>query len=147
MTTIAWDGKTLAGDRPGDYQGTRVRVRKVYKVRIKNGPITGEALIGGAGDGALIAHWRGWLLGEQEKPVWTREASFTGIIVDRRCRVWQVEWNLIPMRRIQKQYAIGSGRGEAMAAMVCGATARLAVGIAARLECNTGMGVDTVSFK
>lgn len=144
MTVIAWDGKVLAGDRLGDASGTKVTIRKVYRVKSKDGR---RYLIGAAGSSGLIAAWRRWIEGSGPEPRMTKDDEFAALMVDERLRVWKVEWNLAHIRYRDRIAAIGSGRGEALGAMAMGADARRAVQIASRFDTNCGKGVDVVRFQ
>jgi hypothetical protein len=144
MTTIAWDGAALAGDRLGDYGGTKVTIRKVFAVKNKRGE---RYLIGGAGGSGLLTAWRRWVEGLGPEPVINRDDDFAAIMVDERRRVWKVEWNLQHVRYRDRFMALGSGRGEAIGAMAMGATARQAILVASRHDIGTGRGVDVVKFR
>lgn len=143
MTCIAWDGKTLAGDRLMSYGGTKIRMRKVHRITDKDGK---RWLIGAAGDGPVVRHWIEWLRGKQERPTIPKDASFTALMIDSRHRAWQVEYSLVPYRVPAKAHAIGSGRGEALGAMAMGADAQQAVRIASKIDANCGLGVDCVAW-
>lgn len=146
MTCIAWDGTTLAGDRLADYGGTPLRVRKVHKLIDRDGK---DWLVGYCGNWNFSRAWIAWLTGARtEKPVLTTGDLFTALMIDRQRRVWQVESYLQPSRvgMIGGVHSIGSGRGEAIGAMVMGASARKAVEIAARYNTGVGLGVDVVRF-
>lgn len=56
MTTIAWDGKTLAGDKQVTTGGTATKTTKVFKVKTKKGYV----LVGYSGDladGQAFVEW------------------------------------------------------------------------------------------
>lgn len=143
VTTIAWDGKQLAGDRQGNYGGTRVLLRKVHLIKTKTG---GEYLVGAAGDSCLIAAWTRWVVGDGPEPSFKSGDEFTALMIDRSRRIWKVEWNLVHVRCLNRRMAIGSGRGEALGAMSMGASAPTAIRIASKWDASTGCGVDVVSF-
>lgn len=143
MTVIAWDGTTLAGDRLATYGGTKMRSRKVHLVTWKGK----EWLIGGAGSLSITTAWLAWLQGKGDQPKIGDDDQFTGILIDRRHRIWQVHANLVPFRVPGKRHAIGSGRGEALGAMAMGADAKKAVMIAQAIDDSCGLGVDAVRFE
>jgi hypothetical protein len=145
VTVIAWDGKTLAGDRLASYGGTKVRTRKVFRVTDRNGK---EWLIGAAGDKPLLEAWRAWFCGKtEERPAIAGSDEFTVLMIDRSHRVWQMQYTLTPWRIPAKFAAVGSARGEALGAMVMGADARRAVLVAQKIDATCGLGVDCVSFE
>lgn len=140
MTTIAWDGETLAADRQSTWGGTPVRTRKVFKVRH---PIHGTWLFGCSGaahDCDAFVRWARGLgaevaLGDmrilaihESGSVWTADGA--------------LKWSLMRVKR----WAIGSGGDYALGAMVAGCDAREAVQIAMELDVHTGIGVDCVRF-
>lgn len=141
MTTIAFDGTTLAGDRQCTAGGTPFPTRKIHRV-IR--PTTKEVLLYGfsglAGDGAEFV--RRFASGEA-LPQFT---DLEVLCIDGQGQAWQMDtpgmwWNKRP-----RVWAIGSGADYAMGAMYAGKTAREAVQIAMRLDVHTGFGVDTVRF-
>lgn len=143
VTCIAWDGRELAGDRLGDWNGTRVRLRKVWRVRDKEGR---PWLLGGSGEMDCMMQYLEWFQGKAVKPEFTKDDSLSVLLVNQRGQIMLVNRTLarVPLR--QKIAAVGSARGEALAAMACGKSAREAVRIASRLEVSVGMGVDVVRF-
>lgn len=142
VTCIAWDGKALAGDRQGDMGGTKLRVRKVRRV-VKDGK---PYLLGASGSLDNCTQWMDWFEGYAEKPTFDKDESFAGLLIGRR-EVWHVSKTLHPVRIYEKRIAVGSGRAEALGAMMCGKSAKEAVLIAAKLDTGVGCGVDVVRFK
>lgn len=144
MTCIAWDGRVLAADRQGEWNGTKVRVRKVWRVTDKAGR---RWLLGGAGNIDSVQQYRDWLRGREEKPKFPKEDAPSLLLIDSRKRAFLVSGvTLVPVRALQRQVAVGSGRAEALGAMAAGKGAADAVRIASRLEASCGMGVDVVRF-
>lgn len=143
MTTIAWDGKTLAADRMVLYGDAQPRAeRKIHNC--------GRYIYAGTGQYSatfLVMEWlAGGALPEHRPNLGTEDCS--GIAIDRQtCKVYQVEGQqpvLMPLSA--KRFAVGSGREFARAAMELGKTAAEAVRLASRLDSGSGFGVDTVSI-
>lgn len=140
MSTIAWDGKTLAGDRLGVRgEGLRFEVVKVFA--LSNG-----SLYGGVGkhDNVLQVLW--WLENGGEPPNLGSEASFSGLVVMPEKKVHLFDELLVPKPVLESFFAIGSGRDFAIAAMALGQTAAQAIELAMRYDIYTGIGVDVVSL-
>lgn len=146
MTTIAWDGHTLAGDRRVAYGDTPM-VTSFPKVRRVVAPNKRVALIGFSGSAAFASAFLAWLKGG-ERPSFRVDNSWTVMLIDDRKGVWvrsstSDAWELVG-RRVN--WAIGSGCDYALGAMHVGADAARAVRAAAGLDVNTGFGVDKVCF-
>ncbi|MGG5809810.1 hypothetical protein [Falsiroseomonas sp. CW058] len=139
MTTIAWDGTTLAGDRRGNAGGMAYALTKVR--RCADGRLLGFS--GDIGVGTLMLDWLdrgGARPAAQDSDRW---ATVLEIDTDGTCWChgrdgrWQVE---------QPFFAIGSGRDFALAAMSLGQDAARAVEVAARFDTGTGNGVDALAL-
>lgn len=146
MTTIAWDGKTLAGDRLCTGGGTKYERRKVTKYAQRAELI---AYAGRVDVGEEMVHWYLLHLPRREQfPAGQRDesTSVTFIVVDSSGDIIEYGITPYPIRHSKPRfYAIGSGREYAMAAMHCGKTAAEAVEIAAVYDLYTGGGVDVVT--
>lgn len=140
MTTIAWDGSTLAGDRRGNAGGMAYELGKL------RGTADGR-LLGFSGDigvGMLMLDWldRGGARPPQQDT--DRWATVLEITPDGACWChgrdsrWRIE---------QPFFAIGSGRDFALAAMALGRSAAEAVDLAARFDTGTGNGVDALALE
>lgn len=132
MTTIAFDGKTLAGDRLSSI--FRGDVQKVF--RLKDGSLFGAS--GAVQDACAVLRW---LDDGGEKP--KVDENFHAIHVSEG-RLVVYENALVPMRYSRSQFAVGSGRDFAMAAMHLGRTAREAIAVAMVFDLNTGGTIDEV---
>jgi hypothetical protein len=140
MTTIAWDGETLAADRQATNMASMYRTRKIFT--LLDGSLVG---IMGSADVCLLAIE--WLNGNGEKPVFSREDDHPYMIVIRPDRtIWRYERYLIPIAVLEPFFAGGSGRDYALAAMACGKSAVEAVELAAIYDEGTGLGIDTLSL-
>jgi len=130
MTTIAWDGKSLAADRQTSmFRGACTKV-----VRLACGHLFGSS--GDLRDGVSVQKW---LEGGGEKP--KVSDSFHAILIEFGT-LYVLEENLSRIKYDRPFFAVGSGRDFAMAAMLLGKTARDAVLIAHQLDVNTGADVD-----
>ena len=133
MSTICWDGKTLAADRMC-CASFKARTTKVW--RLANG-----ALFGGAGVMEHVLVARAWLEEGGDKP--ENLDDFCGILVESG-KSYRLEGRLIRERIVERYHAVGSGSPFAITAMHLGKTAREAVLIAARFDPRTGGGVDVL---
>jgi 20S proteasome alpha/beta subunit len=135
MTTIAWDGTTLAADRrisSGTITYSTTKIRR-----------TGDGrLIGATGDFGVCGQMLDWLESGGARPACQesdRWATALEVAPDGTCWMhnrdsrWRVEDPFV---------AVGSGRDYAMAVMALGHDATRAVEIAARFDPGTGNGVD-----
>ena len=139
MTTIAWDGKTVAADRLATRGGNlRSDVSKLH--------VSIEWVYGGAGqlDATLeIAHWLLTGASPDARPT-LEEGGAYGLAIrrsDGRC--FRVEGKRPVLCEVRETFtACGSGRDFAIAAMALGKNARDAVKLAAQFDIFTGGGVD-----
>lgn len=134
MTTVAFDGKTLAADSQA--QTTfKSRIRKLY--RLPDG-----ALFGAAGAVQEMLAVLAWLNGG-EKPA--DLVQFEALIVTRAgCDVLGMRLMREPV--LEPFYAVGSGCHYALAAMACGKSATDAVRIASRFDPSTGGRVESMQL-
>lgn len=149
MTTIAWDGKTLAADRCSWSAGARRRVRKVYKVRAPDGSVY---LVAFAGNGNFAMEVLRWMRGQAERPDpyrFVRPEQMDhqcALVIDEQRRVWQLGNELTYSAMNERIYAFGAGQDFAWGALEAGANAAQAVRIAIKRSDWAGLGVDTVRF-
>lgn len=149
MTTIAWDGTTLAGDCCSWSGPARRRVRKVYKVRAPDGR---RFLVGFAGDGMFARAVLAWMRFEEPKPAATDYVRTDdlnqqcALVIDEQRRVWQLGYALHYGQMFERIYAFGGGHEFAWGALEAGATAVQAVRIAIKRSDYAGLGVDSVRF-
>lgn len=133
MTTVCWDGRTLASDsqiqeddaiEPGG-------LRKIYKI--------GNVLAGFAGNVENGMEFILWLKAGADpanKPT-KFDRDFKALVIRPSGRAYGYEGRLVPCR-CGKITAIGTGRTAALAAMMAGASAEQAVRIAIQLDPNSG---------
>lgn len=135
MTTIAWDGKILAGDTLCNASFCR-EVTKIFK-------IDKDTLFGGSGFHEDCLRAVMWLRNpEGEKPELDPD-NFAGILVQKG-KAFRLESNLIEMPIKESAHAVGSGADCAMVAMYLGKSAIEAVKIAAIFDINTGSKVTSM---
>ena len=139
MTTIAWDGETLAADRRlAGWMDTG----KIF-------PLSDGRVLAGAGwmDEVLeVAAWLNAGGDERDKPnvqAEDAEDATDYLLLDGGKLYWLTAPYLRPIEVRDGMAAIGSGAKYALGAMEAGATAAEAVLVAARFDPGTGGGVDT----
>jgi hypothetical protein len=143
MTTIAWDGRTLAADKQLTASGVRYETTKAH--RLKDGSLFASCGSLENNAAALL-----WLNGDGEKPVFNSadsDDSFDGILVTPDGIAWLLNKKLHKVRIESPYFSTGSGRDFALLAMRLGKTAREAVEMAAELDIWTGMGVTELTLK
>lgn len=142
MTTIAFDGETLAADRK---MGDRYNVQKIFKVP--------GGYAAGCGDYDFIIEIVNWLAEGSDRdniPALPEkdndgDAKAEVIVISNLGKVTWLTWPFLrPVPISEKKVAYGSGGDIALGAMAAGATARQAVAIACRFDPNTGQGIDAV---
>lgn len=133
MTTLAFDGKTLATDSLITQDGVRVGLQsKITKVR--NGVL---AIAGSLEDGMAAAEW----LDNQDLPKPTLDA-FVGLLLLDDGAVVELNEKLTPMP-ITPPWAGGSGWQIALTAMTLGKTAPEAVAASIKLDIFSGGDINT----
>lgn len=147
MTTIAWDGVTLAADRCSWSGCVRRKTRKVFRIKAKDGAV---CLVAFCGSQAFAVAIMGWMAGKQEKP---NCADFglapddsCAVVIDSARRVWTLGNRLQYCRMNEQIFASGGGQEFAWGALEAGATAKRAVEIAIKRSDYAGFGVDCVGF-
>lgn len=132
MTTIAWDGETLAGDTQRSWgQFTEFVPTKLR--RLADGSI-----FGAAGTVTDIERAVRFIEGVDITPPKFTEDGFVAIQVRPDKSV--VYWNemLEPILLYRKNFAVGTGGPFAMGAMACGYPAEEAVAVAIELDGGSG---------
>jgi len=137
MTTIAWDGTTLAGDTLVVAGNLKTAGVKLY--RLQDG-----RLYGGSGYQEQVLAVREWLETAGEKP---KLEQFAAILITPDGACLRLEEQLIPMPIQERFHAVGSGRDFAMAAMALGKTALEAVLLAAHWDAWTNDDVMTLTLQ
>lgn len=139
MTVIAWDGRSIAADRLGSDNGTKMECTKIRKLH--SGDIL--AFTGSYWQQEMLMRWyiagckpEEWPEFQQKGDDWMLMVS----IVQGRC--FRYERGAYPVLVENDYYAWGSGQDYAMGALAMGATARQAVEIASLHSTTCGLGVD-----
>lgn len=129
MTTIATDGKTMAGDGLGNIDGLVTSKARVKVFRLLDGRI-----FGGAGATEDVAAARNWLNLGGDRPTLT---DFAGLTIDISGAITSYGCALVGFA-MEAPAACGSGMGVALGAMDAGASPQRAVEIAANRDTWTG---------
>ena len=144
MTTIAWDGKTLAADKMGDAGGMRITVTKIR--RAKDG-----SLLGGAGTAAFCLEMFDWIeagAAPDKLPKNQETDDWSCIIrIMPSGKILRYDKCAVPLVLEDGRTAIGSGRDYAVAAMHLGCDAITAVRVAAVFDPGTGSTMDTLTLE
>lgn len=143
MTTIAWDGKTLAADKMASDNGVMRTTTKVFKIR--------DHLVGFSGLLDLCVQMREWFTNgcnPADFPARQRTADdfVKMVVIAPTGGIYVYEREPVPFLVEDKTFSTGSGRDFAAAALHLGFSAPEAVKITSELDQFTGNGVDTVSF-
>lgn len=131
MTTIATDGKSMAGDGRAT-RGSLVTFGDAVKVfRLSDG-----SLLGGAGEAHSVHDLREWLDGgcSGKRPK-TPDVAMLHLKANSECWVY---YNNVSPTKTGLPAAVGSGDHLAIGAMEAGKTPEQAVEIAAKRDTNTG---------
>lgn len=135
MTTIATDGKSMAGDGMSSRDSLITAVRSVKVERLSDGRI-----VGAAGDKPDCARFRKWLCDGGQAPKFKDFAAL--VLHPDGSLVYHTESD-ISGTATEAPNAIGSGAEIAIGAMEAGATPEQAIQIAAKRNAWTG-GLITV---
>jgi len=144
LTTIAFDGRSVAADRQMTIGGTAI---KSPFPKIKRVMIEGVKSICGFSSGNVchVMPVLEWLQQgcPDERPDISDAKDFSLILVNRAGVFYSTEsLNLVPIGNIP--WAIGSGADFALGAMAAGASAKRAVMLTMQLDTSTGMGFDVL---
>lgn len=141
MTTIAWDGRTLAADTQVSRHGNDVaRTVKIHKF--------GRLLVGACGTTSLNQRFIGWLAaGMHGDPPALAIGDSRGCVIAIMPDGAIVEWNGDhPPDVVRARFAAwGSGSDVALGAMAFGASAEQAVLAASTLDHATGGPITTLA--
>lgn len=147
MTTIAWDGKTMAADKQSTGGGMKYLC---MSSKIHQGTYHGmPALFAGAGTTVYSDAVIEWLCAgmPDDKPEMpTAPDSFT-VLVATEVGLYEYIDSLRPIPLGVRKWAIGSGNEYAFGAMAAGAPAKKAVEIACAFDVHSGMGVDVLTLR
>lgn len=140
MTTIAFDGKSLAGDTLGG--GGCFLYENGDKLFAHDG-----AIYGAAGERQAIEIFKEWIEAgapRDRRPALNEEGCINVLKWDGNT-LWCFENRLAPFP-VSVPHAIGSGCEKAMGALFAGADAKRAVEIAAQLDAHTGGKITTLAL-
>lgn len=147
MTTIVWDGKTLAADRQmGGTANTPRTGNKIVRTW-RDGEVFLLAFVGCAAHSIAVQEW--WEHGMPSSkfprpPVEDDPCTMFTIAKSGRVKCYMnYPW---PVVLLDEHLVAGSGADLARGALAAGANARQAVEIASLYDQATGMGVDTLEF-
>lgn len=133
MTTIATDGKSMAGDGLGiDHVDTICSLSMLRVHHLADGRV-----VGGAGSSFDVLAWKGWIEAGKVGACPIESDKFAGLILNRDGVVLWVDHK---GREIETPApcAIGSGQDYALGAMEAGASPAEAVEIACRRDVYSG---------
>lgn len=144
LTTICWDGKTLAGDTLCTTSDDTV----IYGDKIWRTPI---GLFGGAGDDPAIEILLLWIQNGAkvaERPTLPEDADFTGLLIKPDRTIAVLDTQFVPVTYYPQRFAIGSGAAYAIAYMTEGFTSTEAIQriIDRRLDPHTGGTVTSLTL-
>jgi ATP-dependent protease HslVU (ClpYQ) peptidase subunit len=144
MTTIAWDGTTLAADKQAAVGGNRTTVTKIRK-------LADGSLLGTTGAFTMGLEVMAWVEAGADPatvPPFQRTDDWQGVVHIRTdASIWLYERGPMPFRVEDKFIALGSGHDLALAAMHLGCDAEKAIRVAAVFDPNTGATVDTLQLR
>lgn len=144
MTTIAWDGISLAGDGRVT-SSSLILTDKHTKIHD-----AGDQLVGMAGDYAKSEEWlEAYLDGDLLEPLEEEEGGDTGfvvLLVEKDGGSVAVSYNGGPLLQVGAPFAVGSGADFAVGAMSSGKTAKQAVKLAMKYDAATGGKITVLSL-
>lgn len=144
MTTIAWDGESIAADRR--VCGSSIMsLGKLFK-------LPDGSVLAGAGDYAEVVEVVAWVMGgcdPDARPRFSENSEGSSLLLARPDgKAYWLTWPYLRQVEINEPFAAeGSGCQFALGAMAMGATARRAVQIAAKFDPFTGGGVNVIKVK
>lgn len=143
MTTIAYDGATVAADRLVVNDGHKRTATKLFQhgheVLAVNGPLD---------HGMMLVAWyqAGAKTAEYPHAASRDDAAYLTVFAAGQ-PVREYEGHPVPLVFVDAKFATGSGKEAAMGAMLAGATAVQAVHIASMICEGTGPDVDYMEWK
>lgn len=146
MTTIAFDGKTLAADRGAWSGGFHQAAKKVHRITAPDGRKYLVAQMGNAAFAADVLRWmRG---GPHPGPCLDADKNTDcAVVVDEQRRVWRLSADRLTYREATgRLHSAGAGQEIAMGALMAGAGAIKAVNITMLVSDYAARGVDWVRF-
>lgn len=132
MTTIATNGKSMAGDGQREACRTILSTEAVKVQRLDDGRIVGTC-----GDTALAAKLVAWLNGQGDKPEGKAEDDFAALVLRTDGVIEYISGHCISTI-VPPPVAVGSGMDFAIGAMEAGASPQEAVEIACKRDPGSG---------
>jgi hypothetical protein len=141
MSVIAWDGQRLAADKRLSCNGAILTTTKIFKVR--------DCLVGYVGNADAGEELLAWFCEGADPSTFPEaqrgdECAAELLVIRPDHTITTYERTPHPITYEDAQFAIGSGRDYALAAMHLGKTARQAVEVACLFCSECGNGVDEV---
>jgi len=144
VTTIAWDGHTLAADKRACNGSMIFVVTKLFRVR--------GCLLAAAGDFDRIHEMVAWFesgaIAEKLPPFQRDNTDYVSLMVIQPDKtILKFDRGPAPYKIESPFHAMGSGRDFALAAMHLGKTASEAVMVSSVFDTGTGNGIDTLTLE
>lgn len=145
MTTIAFDGTTLAADKGSWSGGLHQAVRKVHRITAPDGR---RFLMAMAGDPVFATQVLRWMRGGNHPGQCLTDDlnRDVAVVIDERRRVFRLSSRLIYVPYEGKLHAHGAGQEIALGALMAGADAVKAIRITMQVSDFAARGVDFVRF-
>jgi hypothetical protein len=147
VTTIAWDGKTLAADRLRTVGSVPTPATKIFRAPKACAHVQADfvvAMYGVAGDSGDAVAFRQFVEDAGAKPA-LKNCSI--IVIDVAGRCWFSDESLRFHLCDLPSFGVGSGSEFAEGAMEAGKSAIDAVLIASKRDVRTGMGIDVLELE
>lgn len=153
MTTVAWDGTTLAADKQTTSSYIRGKGTKVYRIKMidETHPYH-EAIVACWGVYDHLPELLNWFEVESADPAKyptfqkDENESICILMITKLREILTFTSSAYPSRREDQFVAYGSGREFALAAMHLGHCARVAIEVASYFDIYTGNGIDTLTL-
>lgn len=143
MTTVAWDGKSMAADRMMTFGTTPVPTSKLHRITFQKKP----AILGFSGTADEFIPLLQWLKKPKgDAPLSQDRQDWSAMVVLKSGEVFYAAGKPVFISLGKITWSIGSGGDYAMGAMDFGATAEEAVAIACARDTASGLGIDVETF-
>jgi ATP-dependent protease HslVU (ClpYQ) peptidase subunit len=148
MTTVAWDGRSIAADRMYAIGNTPVRapVPKIRRLTYRGVP----AVMGTSGVteyGLALMDWLESGAPAGKEPELGEGDDGCTVLVATAAGVWLFANSCTGVMIGTLPWATGSGADYALGAMAMGASAKKAVEVACKLDVNSGCGTDMLRLR
>ena len=138
MTVVAWDGKSMAADRQGEFFCTKTQRTKIRRI--------GANIAGCAGEARASEAVCKWLESGGDLDAFPKiaESDKANVLLAGPDGLFLYENSPHAMRLENHFFAIGSGGDAAMAAMHLGCDAQRAIEVACEVATGCGGGMDVL---